>query len=199
MSPIPSVRQIIRLKRTKQASVLPLAQAALDMTNPENELKAPELLYAPTAPSDVGLAAGMGVGMPWLFGKMTRNPMSLGRSAAVGFGPTALPLTAVGDAANMFMGPLADPRYQLGMQGYWNSFGKGVQRNVKQLGESGREAKSRYGALGIPVQMFHGLMNPLTSSMYLGKNVFDLLQSKEGQDMALKAEAAVKCALGENS
>lgn len=196
MRRIPSPHEVGAL-RHKRAAAVPLIRAAVagvEGLDPE-QLKMPDLLHTPTEPLDLATLAGMGVGAPYLFSRLMGSPLSLGRSAMLGFGPVGMPIAAVGDVANTFLGPLSDPRYQLGMRGYLPSLAAGVAKNIKQLGEAGHEARERYGAFGIPVQMAHGIVNPVTSAMYLGKNLKDALLSKEGQDMALQVSESVAAAL----
>jgi hypothetical protein len=159
-------------------------------------LEMQSLVYTPTEPLDLGVMAGLGVGAPWAMGKLMGSPMSLGRSALYGFGPSVMPLTALSDTANIFLGPLADPRYQLGMRGYLSSLGHGVQKNIQQMSEASKAARERYGALGIPIQMVHGLMNPVTSAMYLGRSVKDYMAGPAGPQAAVQAEGAINRALG---
>jgi hypothetical protein len=179
----------------KCAAAVPLINAALGGIDP-SKLEMPSLVYTPTEPLDLATMGAFGVGAPWLFGKAMGSPVSLGRAATYGFGPVVLPLTAVGDVANMFLGPMADPRYQLGMRGYFESLGHGVKKNIEQVSEAAREARRRYGAMGIPVQMAHGIMNPVTSAMYLGRSLKDWMLGPSGAESALRAEGAVDRALG---
>jgi hypothetical protein len=43
--------------------------------------------------------------------------------------------------------------------------------------------------------MTHGLMNPITSAMYLGKSLKEYLMGPPGEDAALEAHGAVNRAL----
>jgi hypothetical protein len=160
-----------------------------------SQFEIPSLVYTPTEPLDLGTMGALSVGGPWLFSKLMGNPISLGRAAALGFGPVALPFGVVGDITNTFLGPVADPHYQLGLRGYWDSLGRSVGKNIKQVGTAAQEARERYGALGIPVQMTHGLMNPITSAMYMGKNLKEYLLGPSGGESALGAHDAVNKAL----
>jgi hypothetical protein len=90
---------------------------------------------------------------------------------------------------------LNDPAYQSGEQGYFDSVARHVGANVDELGRAAREARERYGALGLPVQMLHGISNPLSSTLYLLKNIKDTLVGKEGAALAVRAQAEIAASL----
>ena len=156
----------------------------------------PSFAYTPTEPLDLGITAGTGVGLPWAFSKMMKKPISLGRSAAIGFGPVGTPIAGAMDAAGILMGPLADPEYQAGNRGYLEAVRASAQRNMEQIGRGSAEARRKYGLMGVPAQAVHGVFNPVSSTLYLAKNLRDYLSTKEGQDNAQAAEYCIARALG---
>ena len=184
------------LQEVKKAAILPLVQAATELSDEDKPItEMPSLTYTPTTPSEISLAAALGVGAPWALSKAVGNPITLGRSAYLGFGPVAMPIMGLQDTLQTVAGPLVDPYYQAGERGYLESLGKGISRNIEQVSKAESELKEKYGLLGLPIQMAHGVMNPVTSTLYLGRSLKDWLMGPEGQNAAMSASDAVQRSL----
>jgi hypothetical protein len=57
------------------------------------------------------------------------------------------------------------------------------------LADRSAEARARFGAFGVPLQMFHGIMNPLASLSYLGKEVGGMFKKPDYEEWARQAVA----------
>ena len=147
-------------------------------------LSPPETLtFNPTTPGELAFSAGLGVGVPYalsrsarLLGKVPANPMSLGRAAYVGLGPVGIPLAGATDLAQLAMRPSLDPEYQAGRSSYVQSLARGAGESIDEMRRAGLDAEQRYGRLlSLPVKALHGITNPVTSLMYLGRSAADLV------------------------
>jgi hypothetical protein len=160
---------------------------------------------APVSPFELGLTGGLGAALPYGFNRLGRAlggktpPVSLARSAVQSFGPTFLPITAAFEGIQLGLNPLSDPRYKRGDIGYVKSLGEGVKGSIDTLAERGRQARKKYGLLGVPVQALHGILNPITSTAYLARSLKDSLMGKASEDAALNADNAITAALGIDS
>jgi len=133
------------------------------------------------APSTIGGAAtavAVGPGFPWLltrgshlWGQKPKKPMTLGESFKFNFIPSVLPFAAGFEGLTHALAPLSDPLRRRGERSYLASVGESFKGAREGLAESGADARARYGAFGIPIQMFHGIMNPVASLAYLGQQV----------------------------
>ena len=155
---------------------------------------------APVEPLELGITAGMGLlpmavsKVPKLWGGKT-EPMSIGKSFKLNFGPAFMPASAIFEGLGFAMNPLEDPQYQRGERGYLSSAWKGMQASAERFGERGAEARRRYGLAGIPVQVLHGIMSPLSALGYLGGTVKDMFVGDQAPAYANKAASAVASAL----
>jgi len=159
-------------------------------------------MLMPVSPGEVGLAAGAGVALPWavsragrLIGRTPKNPLSLRQSALLSFGPKFLPAAALFEALGYGLSPLTDPAYQRGERSLPSSIYEGMKGSVQAVGQRGQEARERYGALGIPVQALHGILNPMSSIAYMGGALKDFVFGTDGKQLAQQAGPAVQGAL----
>jgi hypothetical protein len=168
----------------------------------EQEYKERVGAYAPVGLGETGLALGMGTALPWaisrapkLWGGNISKAPSLGESFKISFGPTFLPATALMEGlAGYGLAPFSDPEYKRGERGYLGSVSKAYENAIESLRERGAEARKRYGILGVPSQAFHGILNPLASWGYLGKQLKDKILG-DGDRLSMQAEDAVGKAL----
>ncbi len=187
---------IVRGRQEKRAGALaPIMHA---ISGDEEESREPvSTLYTPVSKSELAGAAALQVGAPYvasrlgLFGK----PMTLGEAAVSGFGPHITPFAALFEAGGALLSPLSDPAYQSDRIGYLKSLGRGIQKNVRQVGEASQYARENYGALGVPIQVFHGILNPLHSTGYMAKEIGKYMMGKSGEAVAVRAEAGIQEAL----
>lgn len=148
----------------------------------------------PTDPLDVSVAAGQTVGLPWLSRQMMGTPISLGHAARIGLSPVETPMNALIDVATA---PLESPEYQSGESGYLGSMISGLKQRAHDVGEAGRDAQKRYGMLAYPLQAFHGISNPVSSTIYGAGQLKDYLFGKSGAQLARRAEQAIAERLSE--
>lgn len=112
-------------------------------------------------------------------------------SAARSFLTPSLP----GVAMSQLMGlarPLSDPKYRRGERGYASSWLEGQKGDAERLGRKAEEATQRYGVAGVPLQLLHGFLNPVSSLVYGGTAIKDYFN----RGNADKATQAVGSALG---
>ena len=88
--------------------------------------------------------------------------------------------------------PFSDPKYKRGERGYLSSWWEGQKGDAERLGHKSEQAAQRYGVSGIPLQMLHGLLNPVSGLLYGGKAVKDYFTRPKVE----QASAAVQGALG---
>jgi hypothetical protein len=124
---------------------------------------------------------------PYLIGRKPKKPMTLRESFKMSFMPAWLPVTAAFESGGHLLSPMSDPRYKAGERGYWKSVGESFRGAQEGLAERGAESRARYGMLGIPLQMFHGVMNPLASLSYLGRSVGDTFRRPDIKQWAQEA------------
>jgi hypothetical protein len=171
----------IRPRQAKKTIEQLMAQAHPAIQEKEREAyrrEAGQRTIAPGTLAGTAMAATTATSFPWLlsrgswlWGKKPKHPMSLGESFKFNFAPAFVPMTAGFEALNHLLAPLSDPMRKRRERGYWKSVGESFKGGMEGLAEGGAEARARYGAFGIPLQMFHGIMNPLASLAYLGQQV----------------------------
>lgn len=172
-------------------------QPALEKATTQERIPAGS--WAPVSPGELGFAGATTVAAPWLLSKGLSKvtgaaPMSLGEAGRWAFGPIGLPWAVGGDLLSMATSPLSNPAYQAGHVGYLGALGPGIENEIRNISRSSREAREKYGLLGLPVQALHGIWNPVTSSLYALKNIRESLFDKAGS-VAAKAESVVARAL----
>ena len=91
--------------------------------------------------------------------------------------------------------PLGDPLYRRGDRGYIKSIGESLKAESSELARKGQEVRRKYGLMGVPIQLFHGVTHPLASLLMGGQAVGNLLSTKQGEDMVLHASEKVAEAL----
>lgn len=122
--------------------------------------------------------------------------ITLGGAAKMMFLPT-LPYTVLREGLGLVR-PLSDPKYQRGERGYAESLWEGKLGDVEQLDQKVKETRDRYGrVLGAPVQMVHGLLNPVTSLMSGVKSIKNLFAGDQATPRVAAADAAVGRSLGQ--
>lgn len=154
-------------------------------------------MLAPVTPSEMAWAGGMSVGLPWAISRAAGSPMSLGEAAKWSVTPKAFGAMAFNDILGAGLGAFDEPGYQSGRQGYLSAAGSAFGRQVKGIGQASREARERYGLLGVPLQVLHGIWNPLASTAYMLKNVKDTMLDKAGS-FALEAQEVMEQSLEES-
>jgi hypothetical protein len=162
----------------------------------------------PVSPGELGLVLGTNVGASYLVPRaLNRIPIkslrqelpSIGHAATAMFGPEAVPATILANMlTNHMTSPISDPLYRAGKRTYWNSVGEGIAGSADQVQRAGHEARERYGVAGVPLQMFHGITNPVAGLTYAGRSLRDLLRSKQGSAIALVAEQRIHAAIDAN-
>lgn len=158
-----------------------MAKAAPAIQKQESESfrqEAGQRVQAPATLGEATTAAGVMTAFPWLlsrgswlYGKKPENPMTLGQSFKFNFIPSFLPFAAGFETLGHALAPLGDPLRQRGERGYFKSMGENFKGAREGLADQGAAARAHYGALGMPLQAFHGIMNPLASLAYLGQQV----------------------------
>lgn len=121
----------------------------------------------------------------------TSSPRPTLGSAAKSFLTPSLPGAAVSQLMTLAR-PFSDPKYKRGERGYAASWLEGQKGDAERLGQKAEEATQRYGVAGVPLQMLHGFLNPVSSLVYGGSAVKDYFN----RNKASKATQAVGDALG---
>jgi hypothetical protein len=153
-------------------------------------------VQAPTTIGETATAASIMTALPWaisrgsyLWGQKPKNPMTLGASLKFNFIPSVLPFSAGFEALGHTLAPLSDPLRQRGERSYLSSMGESLKGAREGLADRSAEARARFGAFGVPLQMFHGIMNPLASLSYLGKEVGGMFKKPDYEEWARQAVA----------
>jgi len=175
-------------------AVTPLASNMIqgEDEDPAEETSPAEMVSAPVTPGDIGTNVAMIGGIPYLMGRygvFGAPAMTAGESLAFGLGPGVLPAVAAGNVASWALGPFQDPAYQRGDRGYLGSVLPSIGAQVKAMRRANQEATRRYGVGAVPVQAFHGLLNPLTGAAY---GLSSLGQTLLGKSGSLREEARVR-------
>jgi len=160
-------------------------------------------ISAPVTPGELGSTIGVSTGSMWafpriakLFGKTTSKMPTVGKSFTSGFGPAMLPMTALFEGLNIAaLNPLNDPVRRAGQRGYLESVSEGLGGAMDTLQTRGREARRKHPVLGVPIQMFHGIMNPVTSSALALRNMKRAITGEPAEKAAAAADEAVLKAL----
>lgn len=166
---------------------------------------------APINPGELGAMTGGNVAVGGLLTGMENRaerlksvahgtpfvPKSLNPAAILGraFGPASLIPTAAIETARIGLNPLSDPLYRRGQRSYLQSASEGFKGQLDQMGERQIETRKKYGLGGVPIQAFHGILNPISSVGYAARSAKDLLLGKEGS-LVLRAKAAISKELG---
>lgn len=121
--------------------------------------------------------------------------MSPGSLLSRAFGPGAIIPTAAFETARIAMNPLSDPLYRRGQRSYLKSVGEGFRGQMDNMEEREKEVSDKYGLAGLPMQAFHGILNPITSLGYAGRSAKNFLLGKQGEALVTVAESAISKAL----
>ena len=130
----------------------------------------------PVQPGEIATSLAYSAAVPAALNFLQNKPVSLLGSIGQAFSPAMLPANAVGD---VLTAPFFDPEYQLGDKGYLNSLASGISERANRIGEMGRQVRNRYGVLGIPLQALHGMLNPVSGSLYGLRSLHNYLFDKE--------------------
>jgi hypothetical protein len=146
---------------------------------------------APVTPGELAMAGGMSIGVPWVISRATASPMSLGEAAKWSVTPKGTGAMIFNDILGTGLGAFNEPGYRSGQQGFLSATGSAFGRQVRGIGQASREARERYGLLGVPLQALHGIWNPLSSTAYMLKSMRDSVFDKAGA-AARDAQVAVR-------
>lgn len=173
-----------------------LAETAgvVESDEPISKMSPGELVQAPVDPGDLAITGANYVAAPYLMSKVMGPSLTLGQAAASGLGPAFLPASGIFNVLNLVSGPLRDPKYIRGQQGYLSSLPSAMESQVDAMREAGREAARKYGILGLPLQAFHGILNPVTSLGLGVSSVGRALLGKSGE-LEMEAEDSISEAL----
>lgn len=106
-----------------------------------------------------------------------------------------LPSMAIGGALSAFR-PLSDSKYKRGERGYVSSWWEGQKGDAEQIGQKAKDVKDRYGpVLGAPLQVFHGLTNPIASLIHGGQAVKDYFTGKQAALRVAHADDVIRRAI----
>lgn len=187
-----------RVALYKEAVMPPVVLETLGVDRSEKEPGPHSTISTPVDLPDIALSQAPLVGSSYIMGRLGFPGIQPGLGGAVKatFGPLGLPAYGLSELLGLVMSPLSDPRYQVGRKGYLSSLGEQLGRNVDAVGTAGRDAREKYGPLGLPVQALHGILSPVSSSLYLLKNLKETFAGRGGEDRALNAQDAVARSLG---
>lgn len=167
--------------------------------------QAGESVQAPATMMGTAGALGIATAFPWLitrgswlWGKKPENPYTLGQSFKFNFLPNVIPFAAGIEGVGHLLAPMSDPLRQQGRRGYWKSVRESFRGAQEGLAERGAEARERYGVAGIPLQMLHGVFNPLASLAYLGRQVGGVFQKPDIETWAQEAAARRRAMYGQS-
>ena len=165
------------------------------MTNPlEDPERSLETVHIPVKPSEIATSLAYNMATPAAMRVAAGSPLTVSGMIGTLFSPSALPLTAVGDVVTA---PFFDPAYELGEKGYLDSLASGISTRADRIGELGRNVRKRYGVFGVPLQALHGILNPVSGSLYGLRSMHDYFFGKAGEVLATRAEAVIDKALRE--
>lgn len=128
----------------------------------------------PVSLGDIGTSVALGTGMTWglnrvgrLFDKARKKKpspaMGLKDAFKFTFSPKFIPVAAGIGLASSALNPLQDPKWQRGERGFFDSWKEGVRGSAEEFRRKGQEARQQYGLLGLPVQAFHVLTDPMAA------------------------------------
>lgn len=209
-----TVAGLVEKKQLHPRQAKAVIQQVMDRATPaiqqkEREAFRQESGQRVTSPATVGgVAAGIATGtaFPWLltrgsylWGKKPKEPMSLGDAFKFNFIPhQVLPWTVGIEALNHLVAPFSDPLRKRKERGYWKSVGESVAGSREHLADSGASARAHYGLLGMPIQVYHGIMNPLSSLAYLGQQVGGAFKKPDYAEWARQAVEKRQALQGSN-
>lgn len=206
-----TVNRIVRsFTATPQKPKKPEQIKQADETTDEDlarEYREGRSVSAPVNPGEVALTAGTATGanylMPRLIEKIRPQRVqpghapeampSVGRAAWQVAGPDYVaPNILISTMIDTLGAPLKDQLYRQGKRGYLKSVGEGALGSAEAMRQRSHEARDKYGIGGVPLQMFHGVLNPVAGLTYAGQSLGRLLSTKQGSLLALEAESQVK-------
>ncbi len=191
--------QIIKRATFKHAGVLAQLAGEFDDVDEPVERLGPA---APVTPGEIAAAGGLGVAAPWLGSKLTtiaglsKAPLTLREAASWSVSPKFFGPAVLADTLTSGLGALSEPGYQSGRLNYLNAVRRAFNRKVKGVALASREARERYGLLGIPLQVLHGIWNPVSSMAYMLRSMKGEPFNKIGS-IALEAQEVVTRSLKE--
>jgi hypothetical protein len=182
----------------KEAVMPPVILETLGVEQGRRDQGVQSTTNLPVDVSDIALSQAPLVGSAYLMGRLGFPSIQPGLGGAVKatFGPLGLPMYGLSELVGLGAAPFSDPAYQVGRKGYFGALGEQLGRNVEAVGEAGRSAREKYGPLGLPVQALHGILNPVSSSLYLLKNLKETFTGREGETRAKEAQFVVARTLG---
>ena len=171
-------------------------------------------LGAPETPQSAAVQAGEYVAMPYVTGKVIEHApgwwaklrgsaapaaaaaaagegMTLGKAVNWGVGPAGFVPMSMMSGLSSALTPLGDPLYRRGERGYLKSVGEGIKAESSELARKGEAARRKYGLLGVPVQLWHGVTHPIASLYFGGKSLSDYMGSRQGENTAMQAQQKV--------
>lgn len=116
------------------------------------------------------------------------SPRATLKSSVKSFLTLSLPGVALSQLGTLAR-PFSDPKYKRGERGYLSSWWEGQKGDAERLGQKAEEATQRYGAAGVPLQMLHGFLNPVSSLVYGGNAVKNYF-TRDNTDKATRAVGA---------
>ncbi len=150
---------------------------------------------APVSIGEMGATAGFGVALPKILSHVPflgGHSMSWKDSAKTFVSPKGIAPTAMIATGMSALHPLEDPQFRRGERSYAKSWWEGMKGESENLGEKAQEARKQYGAWkGAPVQMLHGMLNPIPSMMYGARSIKDYLSSKQGAVVIARAATVI--------
>lgn len=144
---------------------------------------------APVEPVDLATSAAQTTLVPWLTHRLSGRPVSMVEATRTGLSPAQIPMNALFDVATA---PLSDPQYQSGKRNYFSAINHGLVAKARGIGDAGKDVHERYGALGYPIQAFHGITNPVSSTLYGIGEAGKYLLGKESAELVKRAERAIE-------
>ena len=135
------------------------------------------LTYMPVSPLEIGSTLATGALADYAMGNLPRlwnkaaPKMSVPKAFATSISPLWLPAMGTFEAINLLGSAALNPNRESGPIGYLKDVKNQLSTRADEVEEAGVRARKRYGLAGIPVQLLHGLLNPMSSLAYLAKSV----------------------------
>ena len=152
----------------------------------------------PVSPLEVGAVGAMnvlptmGINRVHRLFKPSIPKMGLGGAVASMASPAYLPMSATFEGVTRLLDPLSDPVRKAGRRSYLGSLAQGIGGAADRFGAREEELHKRYNPLiSLPLGAYHGINNPLSASVYAGKELKDFLMSKSGALLINKAETFI--------
>lgn len=196
-----SSEQAEKLRAHTLAAMAPVQQS---IESQAVRREAGERTLSPTTIGSTAAAVGIGTAFPIAFNRAHRlfnakaERMPWKDALKFQFLPSVIPWTAGFEGLSHALAPMSDPLYQRGERGYLKSMSESFGGAQEGLAERGAEARQRLGLLGVPVQAFHGVMNPLASTANLGRQVKRTMFGTPSDDLLREAVERVAQANGGN-